>query len=668
VIVSDSSDAQVLRTPDELTASWLAGVLDCGPVRALEVVPVGTGQMSQSYRVSFTADGEEHPRSVVVKLASLDSGSRATGIGLGAYAREVRFYRELAPRIGGPLAECRHAALDERDGWFTLVLEDVGPAHQGDQIAGCDTSQARLAMEVLAELHAPVLGDRELGRADWLNGPSPLNQAVLSQLLPAFLERYGGSIAAEHRAVTEQFVARADGWLAEDPEPRGLVHADYRLDNLLFGEPGAPRPLTVVDWQTVGWGSPMLDAAYFLGSGLSVADRRAHERELVRVYHDALIARGVEGLTWDHCWREYRRMSFHGVVMAVAASMLVERTPRGDEMFTTLLARHAQHAIDLDAVELLPAAGTGRPAPLVPPPADEGAHAPTGEQLWNESWYFDAIDDGGRLGVYVRIGSYPNLGVSWYTACVCGADRPSVAVVDFHAPLPSDDGRLAIDTGRIRAEHLCEVPLERFALTLAGGGAAHADASAPLRGEPGEPVDVELDLVWDTAGTPYGYRLATRYEIPCRVSGTIRVDEERFELRGSGQRDHSWGTRDWWAMDWVWSAAELDDGTRVHGVQLRLPDQPTIGVGYVQSQASGVSELDGVEASETVARDGLIERARIGLAPAGIELDVEPIAFGALRLQAPDGRLALFPRAMCRVRASDGRAGLGWVEWNLNQR
>ena len=35
--------------------------------------------------------------------------------------------------------------------------------------------------------------------------------------------------------------------------------------------------------------------------------------------------------------------------MAVAASMLVERTDRGDQMFLTMAARHARHALDLDA-------------------------------------------------------------------------------------------------------------------------------------------------------------------------------------------------------------------------------------------------------------------------------------------------------------------------------
>src|ERR687886_503640 len=65
---------------------------------------------------------------------------------------------------------------------------------------------------------------------------------------------------------------------------------------------------------------------------------------------------------------------------------------------------------------------------------DEGQHPPGEEELWNESWYFDAVAEDGSLGVYARIGLYPNLGVAWYTAYVTGPDRPAVAVVNLEAP------------------------------------------------------------------------------------------------------------------------------------------------------------------------------------------------------------------------------------------
>ena len=77
-----------------------------------------------------------------------------------------------------------------------------------------------------------------------------------------------------------------------------------------------------------------------------------------------------------------------------------------------------------------------------------------------------------------------------------------------------------------------------------------------------------------------------------------------------------------------------------------------------------MQELDRVSASEQLAPDGLITSARITYGE--LELDVQPLAFGPLLLQADDGRLSQFPRAMCRVRAADGRQGSGWVEWNRN--
>jgi thiamine kinase-like enzyme len=663
-----SHTAPIVRTDEEVSTRWMAEVLGTGPIGGMGLAPIGTGQMSLTYRARMNYQDPERagPASVVVKLAADDDTSRSTGIALGIYEAEIRFYQEVAPRIGGPLATCHLARFDQSEGWFTLVLEDVAPAVQGDQIAGCTVAQARLGVRELARLHAPVLGDPELERSPWLNRPSPVNQALVTQLLDGFLERYGERISPQHRTVCQRLVASLDGWMAERPQPLGLMHGDFRLDNLLFGDPAGEKPLTVVDWQTVGWGPAMNDLSYFLGSSLPVEDRRTHERELVGEYQATLEALGGRGLTWEACWEGYRRQAFGGVLMAIVASMLVERTERGDEMFMTTLDRHAQHALDLDALDLLPAAGSGRAPALRPQPEDEGRHQAGPEQLWNESWYFDAVAPDGRLGAYVRIGLYPNLDRCWYTAFVCGPDRPTVAVVDLAAPLPAEG--LRTQTELLRADHVSLDALERYQVVLEATGQTHADPAELLRGEPGDPVPVSLDLTWETAGVPYAYRLTTRYEIPCRVSGTITVADETFTLRDAvGQRDHSWGLRDWWSMDWVWMAGHLSDGTHLHAVELRLPDGQRLGVGYVQPAGAELMELDRVEASEEVDGHGLISSARLSLHPAGLELEVEPLGFGPLRFESEDGRVAQFPRAMCRLACSDGRTGLAWVEWNRNQ-
>ncbi|HUZ29648.1 MAG TPA: hypothetical protein VMU90_10430, partial [Solirubrobacteraceae bacterium] len=378
-----------------------------------------------------------------------------------------------------------------------------------------------------------------------------------------------------------------------------------------------------------------------------------------------LLAQGVSSLSWEQCWDGYRRQCFPGILMTVVAPMLVQRTERGDQMFMTWLARNAQQILDLDALSLLPEPSAAPPVPLRPDGGDEGRHPPGPEPLWNESWYFDAVADDESLALYVRLGRLPNQGVVLYTAAICGPGRPSIMLIDPSAPLPDvDDDAQLIETDRFWAEQLCEEPLERFAVRLRGTADAHDDQAAPLRGETGTPVEVELDLVWETAGVPYAWRQSTRYEIPCRVRGTVRVGEEQISFTGVGQRDHSWGSRDWWAVDWMWSALHLQDGTHTHAVG--IPQLPGFGVGYLQRDGELV-EITSVQASEELGSNGLIQSARIRSEPDGLELEVEPVAFGPLRLEAPDGRLSLFPRAMCRVRTTDGRAGVGWVEWNRVQ-
>jgi hypothetical protein len=259
---------------------------------------------------------------------------------------------------------------------------------------------------------------------------------------------------------------------------------------------------------------------------------------------------------------------------------------------------------------------------------------------------------------------YPNLGVSWITAIVCGPHHPTVAVVDFQAPLPAGE-QLTVTSDDTSVELSCETELERYRVRLTATGRQYDDAAALLRREEGAPVPVELDLIWVTQGEPYAYRITTRYEIPCSVTGTVTVGDRELTLAGPGQRDHSWGPRDWWSAEWMWSAGRLDDGTRFHAVVFRLPDTPPIGVGYLQATGDVVSEANTVTASEQVGSDGLITTAQIGLDD--LQLEVDPLAFGPLLLEAPDGRISQFPRAMCAVRDGGGRSGVAWVEWNRNR-
>ena len=354
------------RSPDEVTVAWLdrvlrdSGALPAGRVNGAVPTVVGTGQMGTSVRYALDVDGGAPAglRSVVCKFASSDPTSRSTGLTLRTYEVEVSFYRDVARTVGMCIPACHFADIDLATGEFVLVLEDLAPCVQGDQLAGCTVNQAALAMTELAKLHAPRWNDGTLAGVEWLNRNGTdeahaFSEMFLPQLLPGFLERYAGRLTADEVRLAELLMGRIGRFVRDRPGPRAVQHGDYRLDNMLFGTAEGGHPLAVVDWQTVVWGPPAFDASYFLGAGLQVEDRRRHERDLVRAYYDGLRAGGVTDYGWDDLWRDYRRYAFGGFLMAIGASMMVVQTERGDEMFLTMIRRHGAQIVDLDAAELL---------------------------------------------------------------------------------------------------------------------------------------------------------------------------------------------------------------------------------------------------------------------------------------------------------------------------
>lgn len=354
---------EVRRTAADVDAPWLTAVLrargrlaDGARVVGVAPTPVGTGQMADTvrFRLTYEPDGSG-PASVVGKFASQDEQSLNTGRVMRAYEVEVRFYAEVAPRVAARVPGLLFAALDPAESWFTLLLEDLDDAAQGDEIEGCDADVAAAALTQLAALHAPCWEDAGLAATEWIDRSSPegdeFTAALVTGVFPGFLERYADRLDPDHRSLLEAFIPRLRTWMSRERGPRTIVHADFRLDNLLF-TPDRPEP-AVVDFQTVNWGSGAYDLAYFVGGSIEPEVRRASGDDLVVGYHEALTARGVRDYPLGTLRTDYRREAFGGLLMAVGASMVVKQTERGDRMFLTSVRRHAQQAIDLDALALL---------------------------------------------------------------------------------------------------------------------------------------------------------------------------------------------------------------------------------------------------------------------------------------------------------------------------
>ena len=89
----------------------------------------------------------------------------------------------------------------------------------------------------------------------------------------------------------------------------------------------------MLDWQAVRLGPPLIDDGIYLSSCLSPEDRRAHEDDLLRGYHDGLVAAGVRDFTFEDCLESYRSSSLYTFLLTVGVSVTLEQTERDDEMF-----------------------------------------------------------------------------------------------------------------------------------------------------------------------------------------------------------------------------------------------------------------------------------------------------------------------------------------------
>jgi hypothetical protein len=348
----------IADTPDKLTTDWLSDVLE-HDVSDVRLEPVGTGQMCDSVRLRLTyRPTSVGPATVIAKLPAADETSRATAVNLRSYEIEVRFYQQLAPELLIRTPHILYSDIDTATASFVLLMEDLAPARPGDQLAGCSVAEATIAIDELVKLHAPRWGDPKLVGYDWLHRDPEANRMFLLGMLPVFWngfrDRYADRLGDDVHEAGNALFAHLERYLSvSDDGSWTVVHGDYRLDNLLFGGATGGVPIAVVDWQTCVHGPGLNDVAYFLGAGLMLRDRRAHERDLVRRYHEGLVAAGVGDYDFDRCWNDHRRGTWWGLIMAVGASMLVERTDRGDEMFMAMAHRHARHALDLDAPALL---------------------------------------------------------------------------------------------------------------------------------------------------------------------------------------------------------------------------------------------------------------------------------------------------------------------------
>ena len=310
---------QIPASPHDLTTDWLASVLGgqgLGPdsIQSFDVELLGgeqgmTGQLVR-LRIRYQHERPGWPGSVIVKFSAAEPGARAVLSALGHYEREVRFYESLSARTPVPTPHCYYSHLDSETGSALLVLEDLARARNGNSIAGCSVDEVTRVLFTLARMHATWWQAVELANATWLRLRSLVAPEAMvgtfSQGWPSFLQKLSIPVTAQ--------ISEMGDWIGRnlqaaattlfDSDPRTLIHYDVQADNLFFGK--ADGEVIFIDWQLATYGRCVLDVAGWIRGQLEPEVRRTTESRLLRLYHNSLVANGVQDYTFEQCRADYR--------------------------------------------------------------------------------------------------------------------------------------------------------------------------------------------------------------------------------------------------------------------------------------------------------------------------------------------------------------------------
>ena len=281
-------------------------------VEVVETFPASSARVAR-LRVGFS-DGRA-PLTAIAKSA--------TGAGLAAARRELRFFAQIAPLWANPAPRLLGSWEQGRgdDTHLLLLTEDLGAAGYEPAQSGVSQAQLQGSADTLVSLHARFWEDLQVEILDPAHPTASVTQAA--QAWPAdviaahaiavrdeatsFLETASAELTPAERALLVEVL---DAW-----EPRfqaraaggrsiTLIHADFHLLGNLFFAANEPRP-RVIDWSELKPGLGPHDLAYCLISA-PTEDRPARDLALLRRYWEGLQAAGVEDYGWDLCQWDYR--------------------------------------------------------------------------------------------------------------------------------------------------------------------------------------------------------------------------------------------------------------------------------------------------------------------------------------------------------------------------
>lgn len=308
-------------TAAELTAAIGTGVPDAR-IETLRTEDVSQGTTDRiRLHLGWNEAGLDAglPTTAFAKGTPASATSRVLLSAFGLASSEVGFYNQIQPDLAD-LTMTSYLSRGRSGGRYVTVLEDLGARPGTVFYASGDEpplEHSRALMRTLGAVHGRFWrSPRFETDLSWVTVFSqrpghPFAHPTV-RMLTKKLFKQDREILPEVRDTTQFFVDnRAALDRAWEALPQTLVHGDSHMGNtygLANGEAG------IYDWQNIHKMNGLRDVAYYVTQALSVESRRAHERELIALYLDALAENGAgsEAPSESQAYDTYRMLAFDG--------------------------------------------------------------------------------------------------------------------------------------------------------------------------------------------------------------------------------------------------------------------------------------------------------------------------------------------------------------------
>lgn len=353
------------QTVADISAEWiesvlrLAGAVTDEHVAGIEnqVVGEATGFLSSMaiVRITYDRPNSEAPAGVVVKLMPVAENFRETEHETHAFAREVAFYRDVAPSIEVRVPRVYYAVADEAG--KALVFEDLSHLRAGNQVAGMQHHEVLATVRQIARVHASFWESDRLTWLAWLPDHDQMWRHGYEEHWPAFEREFAVRLGAKAIALGERVLTNLE-WMKDRvaERPATLVHFDLRADNLLFGEPQTNDAVVILDWQLANRSMGAIDPTRLLGGSEPASQRNGHHLEVFTAWHEALLTHGVTGYEFEDGLADFRLGALFNLMVPVRAhgTLTEGAAARTWRLMDALTERMYVSALELDAGSLLP--------------------------------------------------------------------------------------------------------------------------------------------------------------------------------------------------------------------------------------------------------------------------------------------------------------------------